>query len=160
MPRTRLLALALLAPLPAAALRQPMPRPEMCARAAAVVVGEVTGTESFWQADGTIATRADVAVTRVLRGRVPDALSIAYPGGSVGGLTLTVSEAPRLRADARYLFLLAPGDGGRGESPPQRPPAGWRLVGGPDGAIRLGWSAGGVGETEAAAVASLGACGA
>lgn len=138
---------ALLAPTPAAAVRVERPRPALCARASLVVIAEVTGIEGRWGTHDGIESVVDVAVVRVVRGALrDDGLSIVTPGGTVGGLTQTISEAPRFSSDARYLLLLTATDDG------------WALVGGADGAIPLRWKETGAGESEASAVASLGGC--
>lgn len=119
-----------LAATPAAAVQARMDRPALCAAATAVAIGEVTGTEAAWRQDGLLETRADVVVSQVVRGRAPEQLVVAVPGGVAAGLALTVSEAPTLRADRRYLLYLAPrGDGA------------WAIVGGPQGAVAIPWEA-------------------
>jgi hypothetical protein len=138
------LAFALLSN-PAEASRAPVSRAALCARASAVVVAEVTGSEGQWSADptGGIETWWDLAVTRTIRGEALADLRLRTPGGSVGGLTQTISEAPRLRTDARFLLLLSPSADG------------WQIVGGADGVVALPWDSPSAVED---AVASLGAC--
>ncbi len=131
---------------PAGAMRLAVPLPELCARASVIVVAEVTTTEGRWRVGepAGIETTVDIAITRVVRGQPPTAVSFVVPGGSIGSLSQWISEAPRFLPDARYLLLLA-SDAGH-----------WALVGGADGALLIPW---GEGE-EAAALAALGACGA
>lgn len=130
----------------AGATRAPVSRGALCAEADAVVVAEVTTTEGRWRVGqlGGIETLVSVAVTEQLRGRAPASLSFVVPGGVVGGLRQTISEAPDLRTDARYLLFLA------------REGSGWRLVGGADGVEPIPWA---VGELERAS-ARAGGCGA
>ena len=130
----------------AEATRAPVSMPSLCAEATAVVVAEVTTTEGRWQSGGLggIETLVSVAVSRSVRGAAPPSFGFVVPGGSVNGITQTISEAPRFRTDARYLLFLAPAG------------AGWRLVGGVDGARPVPW---GEGELERA-LADFGACGA
>lgn len=124
----------------AAATRRAIPRPALCARAALVVVAEVTGQEGAPGDPFPIETWSDLAILRVLRGDLPEeAPRVVTPGGRIGDMRLTISEAPELRVDGRYLLLLSPRQAG-----------GWQVEGGPDGAVRLG--------DEATAVASLGGC--
>lgn len=139
-----LVVLAWLLSPPAGATRAPVSLPKLCAEASAVVVAEVTTLEGRWRAGepGGIETVVSVAVTEAVRGAPPASLSFVVPGGSFGGVTETVSEAPRFRTDARYLLLLA-ADG----------PA-WRLLGGVDGMTLVPW---GEGERDRA-LARLGGC--
>lgn len=142
------LAVAILAlgalPSPALASRVPMSLPALCGRASLVVVGEITGGEARWTADDRgIETRWDVHVSRVVRGEPREDLVVRASGGTVGGITQTISEAPRLRSDGRYLLLLGPGADA------------WELVGGADGAVPLPWDDP---QAEARALANLGAC--
>lgn len=98
-----------------------------------VVVGEITGRECAFAADGSgrIETWWDVAVVEAVREppreRIGDSLRLVTPGGELAGLGLDISDAPELAVDQRYLLMLtrrADGDG-------------WRLVGGPEGALAL-----------------------
>ena len=130
--------------LPAAqALRVAEPLPSLCRRAPVVAIGEVTGLETSWKEDQLV-TLADFSVQRLLKGPAGDSLSILLPGGQLGELRQSISEAPRLEVDHRYLLLLQPGEGG------------YTVVGGPDGVLPLGWEK----ESEKAAIAGLGGCGA
>jgi hypothetical protein len=129
---------------PAWAERQPVALPALCARASLVVVAEATTVEGRWRAGepGGIESVVTFAVTRTVRGRAPDWLSVVVPGGRVGRLTERVSEAAEFRTDARYLLLLT-SDG-----------SDWRLEGGVDGVVPVPWAEG----AEAAAIGRLGAC--
>lgn len=93
------------------ALQRPMSLGALCAHSESVVVGEVTGLEAIFAADGSgrIETWADVHVLRTLRGdpTVRD-MRIVLPGGEAAGLRLTVEDSPRLQTDARYLLMLSP----------------------------------------------------
>lgn len=119
--------IALAAPSTGRALQRPMSLGALCARSALVVVGEVTGLESMFSADGSgrIETWADVAVVQTLRGDPPrEGLRVLVPGGAAAGLRLTVEDAPTLRVDAPTLLLLTPLERG----------AGWAVLGGEAGA--------------------------
>lgn len=83
---------------------------DRCAAADVVVVAEPTGSVGEPAADGTLHTRWDLAVERVLKGSPP--ATVLTPGGRFAGLVLTVSEAAPLETDHRYLlFLRARPDG-------------------------------------------------
>lgn len=134
---------ALVWALDAHAVRRPVAPAEDCARSALVVIGEITGQEAGFSADGSglIETWSDVQVLRTLRGEADaETLRVVTPGGVAGGLRLTVEHAPELQVDARYLLLLAPRADGEG----------WRVVGGEEGATLL------VKGAEAAAIAAGG----
>lgn len=112
----------------ALATQVPIPRAELCARSPLVVLAEVTGVEGRFTQDGAIETLVDLAVLRTLRGAAPAGLVVVVPGGRAGGLSLSVSEAPRLSPDARYLLLLAPRADGH-----------WAPVGGAQGVSPVPW---------------------
>ena len=90
-------------------------------QAGMVVVGTVVGTEPSWvessHGDRLIVTRTTVSVeeslagaTRVTRGTM---LRVDLPGGTAGGVTLSVGGAPPLAPGDRAVFALDPGaDGG------------------------------------------------
>ena len=144
------LALFLLLPHPARALQLRVERPEICAQAALVVLAEVTGQEARWTAApaGGIETRSDLAVARILKGRPPDDLVVAAAGGTIGELTQTVEDVAALQLDRRYLLMLVP----------VAADDAYRVLGGEQGSIALGGDDPGPGETEQAALASLGDC--
>lgn len=142
--RSAFVVFALCGASPAWAVQRPTTLGELCARSALVVVGEVTGQESIFAADGSgrIETWVDVAVLRTLRGDPgPAPLRLSLPGGTVGDLRLTVEDTPVLATDARYLLLLAPRADG----------AGWRVYGGEAGARP-------VQQADAVTLADLGGC--
>lgn len=143
------LVLGSLAAAPARAMQVQLSRPELCARSGRVVIGEVTSAAAEWAEGrgGKIVTRADVLVSRTLVGRAGD-VEVLLPGGELGGLRYVVEDAATLVPDATYLLLLVEGAGG------------WQVQGGGQGAIMLSDAQGRVVATEAAAVASLGGCGA
>jgi hypothetical protein len=125
---------------------RPVTRPEACARADVVVIGEVTGTEGAFRQDGAIETRVDVSVERVRKGDAPADLVVRVLGGAAGGLRMHVAEAPELVPDQRYLLLLVRGADG------------WEVLG-REGVVAIRRADGqGRGEAEADAIASLGAC--
>lgn len=145
---------ALLLPAEGGATLLELPRPALCARAAVVVVGEVTGAEARWtdEAVGGLETRWDIAVLDTPRGpgasgvRPGDSLVLRTPGGVAGGLRLEVSTAPRLAQDHLYLLLLrAEGDA-------------WVPVGEAQGVIPLRRGPEGPGEALPAALQSLEPC--
>lgn len=126
------------------ALQRPISNGALCARSERVVVGEVTGLESMFSADGSgrIETWADIAVLRTLRGDEGEtSLRVVLPGGTAGGLRLTVEHTPKLQTDQTYLLLLSPRSEG----------GGWRINGGEAGALP-------VQSVDAVSLAQLGGC--
>lgn len=77
---------------------------ERCAAADAVVVAEVTGAEARPGQSLPIETGWDLAGVEVVRGEA--VTRVWTPGGALAGLRWTVSEAPELRVDHRYLLFL------------------------------------------------------
>ncbi len=113
----------------ALALQRPESLPALCARSSLVIIGEVTGQESFFQEDrsGWVLSRHDLSVLKVLRGTPVESVTVVTPGGRVGSLTLNVEHTPELVVDQRYLLLLEPR--ADGES--------WRVLGGEEGALPI-----------------------
>jgi len=73
------------------------------------VVAAVTGQRSYWSADHRlILTDVKLATRRVLRGTVPQVVSLTVEGGEVGDVGLKVSESPRFESGATYAVLLEP----------------------------------------------------
>lgn len=111
-----LLATLLLPRLAAATIIVPLPEPELVARSGTIVVGTVIRTHPVASASGMVVTRADVQVTRALRGaRVGAVVTVEVPGGALpDGTAVAVSGAPKLRAgDMVFGFLERHGDAGR-----------------------------------------------
>ena len=79
-----------------------------------VAVGRVTAVQAQFATnrfgDQLIVSRLTVATNQVLKGTVPAAFDLVVEGGTVGDLTLTVSDVPMLRAGDQAVFLLS-GDG-------------------------------------------------
>lgn len=151
LPKTVGLLAALTAVPDAAAVQvEPPPRSELCARADLVLLAETTSVESAW-ADHpvrAIETTWDLHVERALRGELPDeGVRLVIGGGTVGGLTLTLSEEPELHGDHRYLLLLQRRADGR-----------YVALGGLAGVVPLARGPDGPGETERAALTSLEGC--
>ncbi len=95
---------------------------QRCDAADVVVLAEVTGATSEPTPANRIRTRWDLAVLGVLKGTRPT--TALTPGGTVAGLTLTISEAAPLQTDHRYLLFLR-----------TRPDGDWVM--GVDGAIAV-----------------------
>ena len=126
-------------------------RAELCQRSQLVVVAEVTGAEVRWVPGpaGQLETRVWLAPERALRGRAPEGLEVALPGGARGALRFATDDAAQLDPDHRYLLFLR----WRGGA--------WRLVAGASGAVPLeGGTAGARGEHLGDALLGLGSCGA
>ncbi len=109
----RVAALAVVATLAMTAPAAAQPA-EAAAAARVAVVGRVVTVESRWDRSlGAIVTYVDVAVTRRVRGAVPDRLVLKQLGGAVGGLGLFVAGQARFVPGDEALLLLAvsPRDG-------------------------------------------------
>ena len=74
-----------------------------------VAVGRVTAVQAQFATnrfgDRLIVSRLTVATNQVLKGTVPAAFDLVVEGGTVGDLTLTVSDVPMLRAGDQAVFL-------------------------------------------------------
>jgi len=99
----------------------------LCALADAVVVAEVTSTETEWAPGprGDLRTRSWGAVSAVLMGTPPSTVEILSLGGTLQGLVQHVEHEPTLRVDHRYVLLLS------------RDGDAWRVTGGEAGLVPL-----------------------
>jgi hypothetical protein len=78
-----------------------------------VIEGRVEQVISEMQDHGIITSRAIVIVEKVVQGTLPgDQVAIRYEGGTVGDLTLRVSNQPFLVEGMRLRAKLAPGEDG------------------------------------------------
>ena len=81
-----------------------------------VVVAAVSGVESRFDrnqfGDQLIISRVRLRVDESLKGAAPSELVMDVEGGTIGTLTLSVSDLPALRAGERGVFFLEPGSGG------------------------------------------------
>jgi hypothetical protein len=77
-----------------------------------IVVGTIERTESLWQTnrfgDELIVTRALADVEETLRGDAQQAIEIEVEGGTIGELTLKVSDVPALSPALRAVFVVDP----------------------------------------------------
>jgi hypothetical protein len=80
------------------------------------VVGHVASIQSHFGSnrygDQLILSRVDVVVEEVLKGEAVAHLQLEVEGGTVGDLTLDVSDMPRLKSGDRAVFLVSAGPNG------------------------------------------------
>jgi hypothetical protein len=99
--------------------RGPRPNdlPDRARAAERVVVATITEVQSAFEpnrfGDVLIVSTASVRVTDVLKGPREDALSVAFEGGTVGDVTLSVSDMPSLSPSARVVMFLEREPSGR-----------------------------------------------
>lgn len=111
---------------PTQAMQQAVSPAELCAHSPLVVEAEVTGHQGMWN-DSLIETHHDLHVHKVFKGELKqDSVTVVVPGGTAGGVTLSISESPTLRNDHRYVLLLT-----------TRPDGAWTVSGGPQGVFAL-----------------------
>jgi hypothetical protein len=117
-------------------------RPELCELASVVVVAEVTSDEVRWAAapDGGIETVVWLHTDDVVHGHLGGGLQLVLAGGAIGDVEQRVEDVPKLAIDGTYLLFLAPS------------PTGFVIIGGEQGAVRVGDG----NEPVEAAIASLG----
>ncbi len=117
MRRLTLLALAVCVPrLAAASIVVPMTEPELVAKSDLIVVGTVVRTRIVRAPSGAVMTRAEVQVSRGLRGaKQGEVVAVEVPGGALGdGTEVVVEGAPRLRPGDTFVgFLERHGNAGR-----------------------------------------------
>lgn len=88
----------------------PVPLAERAAGADHVVVGRVTAVEPQWQVndfgDRLIVSVVRIAVTETLKGGAGNAVEVDIEGGTIGDLTLNVSDQVTMRTGDRAVFYL------------------------------------------------------
>jgi hypothetical protein len=110
---TLFLILAATLAVPPAATAQgspPIDIPERIAGADRAVVARIQRVTARLErnewGDELIVTHARLTVEEALKGDLPETLTVAVEGGTLGDLTLRVSDLPVLRAGERAVFLL------------------------------------------------------
>jgi len=105
--------LAVASPLAAVLVAQtsvPVPLVERARGAAQVVVGRVTAVNPVWQVnefgDRLIVSVVRVAVDETLKGAAQGAVDVEVEGGTIGGLTLHVSDEESFVPGDRAVFYL------------------------------------------------------
>ena len=106
-----LVASVLVAPLLGTASQDPQAEIVTRARGAErIVVGVVNGVHSSFgtnaYGDQLIVSTLDVSVVETLKGARADSLDIEIEGGTVGDLTLRVSDMPEIEPGSRAVFFL------------------------------------------------------
>jgi hypothetical protein len=88
----------------------PVPLVERARGAAQVVVGRVTAVNPVWQVndfgDRLIVSVVHVAVDETLKGAAQSTVDVEVEGGTLGGLTLHVSDEESFVAGDRAVFYL------------------------------------------------------
>lgn len=112
----------------ATALQLEKTRPELCAVATHVVVGEVTGIETRWATgdEGVVEREAHVTVLQRVAGPSVSDLLLHLPGGQIDDLRVEVEDVPKLLENAQYLLFVALDPQGRAV-----------VIGGDAGAVRI-----------------------
>jgi hypothetical protein len=106
-------SLAVAPPLVAVVVAQssvPVPMVERARGAAEIVVGRVTAVNPVWQVnefgDRLIVSVVRVAVDETLKGAAQSAVDVEIEGGTIGGLTLHVSDEESFVPGDRAVFYL------------------------------------------------------
>jgi hypothetical protein len=125
-----------------------MSRAELCELSSKVLVGEVSSQETRWSAGGSGAIERVVwvSVSTDVKGQPSSSVEVVLPGGELEGVAHWVEDSPRLIENGRYLLFLQAIEGR------------WFVTGGEQGAVRLTPHGARVGETDADALSSVGAC--
>lgn len=106
--RTGIIALTCLVAGASAQVR-PLTLDDLCRNATRIVAGEVTKLSSRFE--GTrIVTDVTMRLTETLKGRAAPRVTFKIPGGTVGGLTLNVSETPTFTKGEQAVVFLRPGN--------------------------------------------------
>jgi hypothetical protein len=94
----------------------PMPLAERARRSERVVVGRVTSVSPMWKVnefgDRLIVSVVRVAVDETLKGQVQASLDVEVEGGTIGDLTLHVSDEESFAPGERAVFYLTRGPQG------------------------------------------------
>jgi hypothetical protein len=105
------LLVAVLAPTPTIHAQQvPVPLAERARGADRVVVGQVTSVTPHWEVnefgDRLIVSTVHVTVTETLKGNATPAVDVDVEGGTIGSLTLHVSDQLTFAPGERAAFFL------------------------------------------------------
>lgn len=96
---------------PATAQEQPVPLQTRARGAERVVVGRVASVDATWQVndfgDRLIVSTVRVAVDETLKGQTQRTVDVEVEGGTIGELTLRVSDLTAFRPGDRAVFYLA-----------------------------------------------------
>jgi hypothetical protein len=88
----------------------PAPLPDRARGAERVVVGRVASSQSVWrvneQGDRLIVSVLRVVASETLKGASESAIDVEVEGGTIGDLTLKVSDLPALVPGDRAVFYL------------------------------------------------------
>ena len=94
----------------AAAQEQPVPLQTRARGAERVVVGRVASVDASWQVndfgDRLIVSLVRVTVDETLKGQTQQSVDVEVEGGTIGELTLRVSDLTTLRPGERAVFYL------------------------------------------------------
>lgn len=104
------IAIAGAAARPADAQVIPLTHKDLCTQAEHVVRGRVAGMQARYEGP-VIVTDVTVEVAESLKGSVPGRIEIQVPGGTIGGVTLRVSEAPSFRLHEDVVIFTVVRDG-------------------------------------------------
>ena len=96
---------------------QPVDIPGRAKGADTVIVGTVLDVDSSWRSnkygDRLIVSRATVLIEETIKGRhTVTSVDVDVEGGTIGELSLKVSDMPTLTAGERAAFFLARGEAG------------------------------------------------
>ena len=116
----------------------PMSEEEEWRAAAGVCRGRVESVDALEDsATGAVVTRAIIAVDESFRGRLPERVSVEFPGGAVAGRGMDFGDAPQLRSGEERLFYFAKGRSGKALSLQRGSLGAKRLRRSQDGALTL-----------------------
>jgi hypothetical protein len=98
---------------PGAASLKPVPIADRAKGADSVVVAQVEQVEAVFErnqwGDELIVSNVSLLVEEAIKGTPPGRVRLALEGGTVGDLTLQVSDLPELRPGDRAVFFLKRG---------------------------------------------------
>jgi len=115
--RGRLILALLFIALPASATTlQHVDTRELVRSSAEIVVGHVDDAHSYWNADHSkILTDVTIRVSRSIKGRAPDRLTLTQLGGEVGNVRYTIPGCPVFRPGEEALLFVWRDSNGRAQ---------------------------------------------
>jgi len=96
--------------MPVAAQVRALTPQQLCRNADRVLTGGVNKLQSRWEGQ-KIVTDVTIVPVRNLKGEGTSPFVITVPGGTMGGITLRASEAPRFSVGEHVVLFLKPGSG-------------------------------------------------
>ena len=83
----------------------------LTAKAASILIGEVTDIASYKESEGNIYTQVTLSIAQTIKGETQGEVVISVLGGELDGQTLWVEDAPSFQLGERAVVFLEEDEG-------------------------------------------------